>query len=257
MSPYENVIVGNSFDEIVFSNRNRAYGAFMLRKKQKSYLIIAFTIAFLMITSSVITPLIFNHHKGNAPKLDGSGPVIMDMDSTLRIEPPKPPDIELAPANRLNIPEVVADADTTQPDLGTMGDFIADNGPTTPPPDIITPGDVEETVIEVVQRPFIKVEVDAKFEGGDLSSFNRWVSENIKYPQIAIENSITGKVYIQFVVNAKGKVDNVKVLRGVDPSLDEEAVRVIKSSPKWSAPIQGGEKVSQLFTLPVAFKLQE
>ena len=258
MSPYENVIVSNSFDEIVFSNRNRAYGAYMLRKKQKSYLITAFTIAFLMIASSVITPLIFNHYKGNAPKLEGPGPVIMDMDSTLDFKLPEPPKINLeSMAPTLVPPIVVLEADSTQPvDFDPMADFIA-SSPNVAPPTNITPAIDEEQVIVVVERPFIKVEIDATFEGGNLNNFNKWVSQNIKYPQIAIETTITGKVYVQFVVNAKGKVENVTVLRGADPALDEEAVRVIKSSPKWSAPIQGGKAVSQLFTLPVIFKLEE
>lgn len=105
--------------------------------------------------------------------------------------------------------------------------------------------------------PFLVVEEPAIFRGGDLSNFNAWVSQNVRYPQIAVEGQIYGKVFVQFVVNEVGKVEDVKVLRGVDPSLDAEAVRVISSSPLWTPPRQGGRKVKQLFTLPVVFKLQE
>ncbi len=105
--------------------------------------------------------------------------------------------------------------------------------------------------------PFLVVEEPATFQKGDLSNFNAWVSQNVRYPQIAVEGQIYGKVYVQFVVNEIGKVEDVKVLRGVDPSLDAEALRVISSSPLWTPPRQGGRKVKQLFTLPVIFKLQE
>lgn len=105
--------------------------------------------------------------------------------------------------------------------------------------------------------PFLMVEEPAIFRGGDLSNFNVWVMQNIKYPQLAVEKQIWGKVYIEFVVNEIGKVEGVKVIRGVDPLLDTEAVRVISASPLWTPPRQGGRKVKQIFTLPVIFKLQE
>lgn len=104
---------------------------------------------------------------------------------------------------------------------------------------------------------FLVVEEPATFRGGDLSNFNAWVGQNIKYPQLAVEKGIWGKVYVQFVVNEMGKVEDVRVLRGAYPSLDAEAVRVISASPLWTPPRQGGKKVKQLFTLPVIFKLQE
>jgi protein TonB len=104
---------------------------------------------------------------------------------------------------------------------------------------------------------FLVVEEPATFQRGDLSNFNVWVIQNIKYPQLAVENQIEGKVYVQFVVNEMGKVEDVKVLRGVDPILDAEAVRVISASPLWTPPRQGGRKVKQIITLPVIFKLQE
>jgi TonB family protein len=105
--------------------------------------------------------------------------------------------------------------------------------------------------------PFIAVEMPATFRGGDLSEFNVWVVQNIRYPAEAVEKSIYGRVYVQFVVNEKGRVADVKVLREVHPALDAEALRVIKASPLWTPPRQGGRVVRQLFTLPVEFKLQD
>lgn len=103
---------------------------------------------------------------------------------------------------------------------------------------------------------FVIVEQPATFQRGDLSNFKVWVMKNLKYPPIAVENNISGTVYVQFVVNPKGIVERATVLRGADPSLNEEALRVISSSPKWDAAKQGGRNVSQVFTLPINFNLQ-
>lgn len=110
---------------------------------------------------------------------------------------------------------------------------------------------------KIDSTPFLVVEEPATFQKGDLRNFNTWVIQNIKYPQLAVQNQIEGKVYISFLVNEMGKVEDVKVQRGVDPLLDAEAVRVICASPLWTPPRQGGKKVKQFITLPVIFKLQE
>lgn len=94
------------------------------------------------------------------------------------------------------------------------------------------------------------------FNGKDASdSFREYVAKNLKYPNIAAENGIQGTVYIQFVVEPSGLVSNVKVLRGVDPSLDKEAVRIVQSSPKWTPGKQRGKPVRVSFTFPITFKL--
>lgn len=258
MSPYENVIIGNSFEEIVFTNRNKAYGAYLLRKKQKSYQITAFFIAFLITASAVIVPLIHNYRKGNTPRFnEGAKITVAEIDTSLRVIIPELPEINLEQAaNRFVPPVVVEEVDSSETGMISMDDLIATTT-VIAPPQIINEPAPQDPDIEVEQRPFITVEVPATFNGGDLTEFNKWVLQNLKYPQIAIENQISGRVYIQFVVNAKGKVENINVLRGADPALDEEAVRVIKSSPAWTPPMQGGRAVKQLFSLPVTFKLSE
>lgn len=104
---------------------------------------------------------------------------------------------------------------------------------------------------------FLVVEEPATFNGGDLSTFSKWIEENIQYPDSAWKAGIEGKVYIQFAVNKYGEVGNIKILRGIDPLIDAEAYRVIMSSPKWNAPKQGGRPVKQLFTIPVFFKINK
>ena len=83
-----------------------------------------------------------------------------------------------------------------------------------------------------------------------------WLRKNINYPVIAQENNIQGKVTLQFVVDKNGDIVDIIIARGVDPSLDKEAVRVVKSMPKWIPGKQGGNSVKVRFTLPVQFRLQ-
>ncbi len=113
-----------------------------------------------------------------------------------------------------------------------------------------------ETKEEVVEEVFVIVEDMPKFQGGDQNTFRNWIQQNLRYPEIAQENGISGKVYVQFAVNSKGEVVDVKVVRGVDPSLDKEAVRVVSSSPKWEPGKQRGKPVKVQFTFPIVFVLQ-
>jgi len=94
------------------------------------------------------------------------------------------------------------------------------------------------------------------FQGGDINNFRVWVQQNLKYPDVAAENGIQGRVIINFVVEPSGKVTNVKVVRGVDPSIDKEAIRVVSSSPIWKPGSQRGKPVRVQFTIPIIFVLQ-
>jgi len=104
---------------------------------------------------------------------------------------------------------------------------------------------------EVAQKIFDVVEQQPAFPG----NLNQFLRDNIHYPTVAQENGIQGKVIVQFVVEANGSISDVRVVRSVDPSLDKEAVRVVKSMPKWSPGKQNGQAVRVRFTLPVNFKL--
>jgi len=108
---------------------------------------------------------------------------------------------------------------------------------------------------EEEQVIFQVVEEMPHFPGGE-EALMKWLSENIRYPVIAQENGIQGRVICQFVVNTDGSIVDIQVVRGVHPSLDEEAVRVIKSMPKWIPGKQRGKPVRVRFTLPINFRLQ-
>lgn len=110
----------------------------------------------------------------------------------------------------------------------------------------------EEENEEIVN--FYVIEEKPEFPGGEAAMF-QWISKNVKYPEIAKENGVQGKVFVQFVIGKEGKVTDVQVVRGVDPSLDKEAVRVIQSMPAWKPGKQRGKPVKVSFQLPINFKL--
>ena len=117
-----------------------------------------------------------------------------------------------------------------------------------------TPVEVEEEEVEEEQI-FQIVEEAASFPGG-IGECMKWLGKNIKYPTISQENGVQGRVIVQFVVNRDGTIVDAKVVRGVDPYLDKEALRVVNMMPKWTPGKQRGKAVRCQFTLPVQFRLQ-
>jgi protein TonB len=123
----------------------------------------------------------------------------------------------------------------------------------------------EDTQIEVVEiaedeeeeeaQIFFIVEKMPEFPGGELG-LRKYIATHVKYPNIARENNIQGKVYIRFCVTSAGKVEKVSIARGVDPILDKEATRVVKALPKWKPGEQRGKKVNVWYTVPINFQLQ-
>jgi protein TonB len=116
--------------------------------------------------------------------------------------------------------------------------------------------EVKEEVVEEEAIPFQLVEEKPSFNGGDANEFSKWVNSKLVYPEIAKENGVQGRVTLQFTVEKDGSVTNVKVLRGVDSSLDKEAVRVVQSSPKWKPGKQRDRAVKVTYTFPVIFQLR-
>lgn len=112
--------------------------------------------------------------------------------------------------------------------------------------------DVEETGESQI---FVRAEVMPEFPGGP-SAMYAYLGKNMKYPTIALENGIQGRVFVGFVVDKDGSITNVKVLRPVDPYLDKEAVRVVQAMPKWSPGKQGSKTVRVSYTVPVNFQLK-
>lgn len=111
----------------------------------------------------------------------------------------------------------------------------------------------EEQVEEEI--PFAAVETPPSFKGGGVDVFRQWISQSIKYPTAAEENGIQGRVIVQFTISSTGDLVNAKVLRGIDPALDKEALRVLSTSPKWTPGKQRDKAVRVTYVLPVIFQL--
>jgi len=159
------------------------------------------------------------------------------------VKPPPPP-----PPPQVVEEITIVEDDVEIDDELDLGDVEADQDMSF---DIVEFEEEEEAAEEV----FFIVEDMPSFKGGDLNDFRAWVQKNMNYPSIAQENGISGRVIVQFAINSNGQVVDVRVVRGVDPSLDNEAVRAVKASPKWEPGKQRGKSVKVQFTMPVVFVL--
>lgn len=161
-------------------------------------------------------------------------------------EPPPPP----PPPQTTEVINIVEDDVEIEDEL-ILDDTEADQDDVI---EIVEFEEEEEVVNE--EEVFFVVEEMPTFQGQSSDAFRIYIQQNLKYPVIAQENGISGRVFVQFDVNGKGEVTNVVVVRGVDPSLDKEAVRVVKSSPRWTPGKQRGRPVRVRFTFPIVFQLQ-
>lgn len=162
---------------------------------------------------------------------------------------------ELPPPPPPEVPEVVEVLNVVEDDVETAEIVIDTEDDKDKQVVIQAPIQPAETAEEETEVVFMVVETMPSFPGGDAALF-KYLSDNIKYPVIAQESGVQGRVICQFVVNRDGSIVDIEVVRSVDKSLDAEAVRVIKSMPKWSPGKQRGKSVRVKYTLPVNFRLQ-
>ena len=132
---------------------------------------------------------------------------------------------------------IISDIDTDDVKTGFGDELMANNG-----------GDGSDA-------PFFLVEVMPTFRGGDVNKFCEWVKRRTNYPQAAIDAKIQGTVFITFIVEKDGSVSNVAILKGVHPLLDNEAVKAISESPRWSPGLQRGQPVRVRYQIPLNFSL--
>jgi periplasmic protein TonB len=248
-----------TIEDMVFEGRNQEYGSYVLRKKYRKYLLIAFLISFLGVSSGVAVPFI-KAYMNKERQVVLVKETVAELQNVKQEEdippppPPPPPPAEMEQQVKYQAP-VVVDSAKDDVQLAIVED-VKETVSNEPVPENIEVVKEEEPVIVEEEPAFVFVEEQATFQGGDVGTFREWVQKNLVYPPVAVENGIFGRVTVQFAVNSKGEVVDVKILRGVDPSLDKETIRVIMSSPKWGAAKQGGRAVKQQFVIPVIFMLQ-
>lgn len=169
----------------------------------------------------------------------------IEIQTTQEELPPPPPPPVPEVIEELNIVEDDVKTETIKIETEDNKDKIVISAPVAAP----------KVVEEDDQVIFQVVETMPTFPGGDQALF-KFLSDNIRYPVIAQENGIQGRVICQFVVNRDGSIVDVEVVRSIDASLDREAIRVIKSMPNWKPGMQRGKAVRVKYTLPVNFRLQ-
>jgi len=251
----------HSFDDLVFENRNKEYGAYKIRKKYKRTVLWAMLVGVIIMCTAIITPYVMaSVSQRREQKVEKAVEAKMEnLDQPheeIAPPPPPPPPVEAQAQVKYVAPVVVDSVKATdKTNLATIDDVK----------EIVTDEAVVEVVEEVKEEVqeevkeeevFLVVEEMPSFGSGDANGFRSYVAENMKYPEVAAENGIQGRVFVQFVVEADGRLTNVRVIRGVDPSLDKEAVRVVSNSPKWNPGKQRGKPVRVSFTFPITFVLQ-
>jgi protein TonB len=250
-----------AFDDIVFESRNKEYGAYRLRKKYSRNVLISMLLGIIILATAIITPYL------NAKALEKRQQRVerqveiklenLDQpNETVVPPPPPPPPPQEAVQQARYIPPVVVDSVRPEEAVQLM---TADEA------------QVEvknEEVVEVVQEvkeevqededeaePFVVVEEMPMFPGGDIELL-KYISEHTNYPEVAKENNIQGRVIVRFCVTSKGGVSQVSVLKGVDPELDAEAIRVVNSLPAFKPGKQGGKPVPVWYMVPITFTLK-
>lgn len=270
-------LISNAWCDLVFEGKNQAYGAYKLRKgtsKRNLWSIIIVLIAAVAIFSAIAIKNVIEANQKVAvttavelSKIDKT-PKVEKKKVTPKIEQPKVVE-KVKSSIKFTAPVIKKDSEVkpeeemkTQEDLQktktTIGAFTVVGN------DEIG-GEILKAKEEIAQpeppkneeenKVFDVVEEQPSFPGGQ-GALMAWLNDNIKYPVVAAENGIQGKVIVQFVVGKNGSISNVKVLRSVDPSLDKEAVRVVSNMPNWTPGKQNGASVNVRFTLPVTFRLQ-
>ncbi len=250
-----------AFDDIVFEDRNKEYGAYKLRKKYSRTLLIAMLIGIVILSTAVITPYLNAKALENKTKraerqvelkmenLDQPNEVIAPP------PPPPPPPADVVQQARY-VPPVVVDSVKPEEVVQLMTADQAQNE--------VKNEEVVEQIQEVKQEvqeedpeaePFVVVEEMPMFPGGETALLT-YIAEHTQYPEVAKENNIQGKVIVRFCVTSKGGVDKVSILKGVDPELDKEAIRVVQTLPAFKPGKQGGKPVPVWYMVPINFTLK-
>jgi len=248
------------FDDIVFESRNQEYGAFRLRKKYNRNVMIGMLIGIIILGTAIITPYLNAKALENRKKRDQKL-VELKMENLDQPQenvapppPPPPPPAEVVAQIKYVAPVLV---DTLKPEEAKQM-MSADQAQNEVKNEEVTAvAEVQEEVKEeeAPVEVFVVVEEMPTFPGGD-AELMKFINSNIVYPEIAKENNIQGRVILRFCVTYKGAVDQVQVLKPVDPALDNEAIRVIKMLPPWKPGKQGGKPVNVWYSVPVTFQLK-
>ena len=271
-------LVAREWADIVFQGRNKDYGAYVLRNgtsKRNVYSILAVLLVAVLGFSAIKLITFIQEQQELARTEAVELSAIQEKKQAKKVEKVEQPKVEpekvvekVKSSIKFTAPVIKKDNEVKEEDeikldeveksdksVGAFtvegndevgGEVLKAKEEIAPPPEPEKPKEEDTKIFDVVEQM-------PSFPGGNVMA---WLSQNLKYPVIAAENGVQGRVVVQFVVEKDGSVTDVHAVKKVDPSLDKEAQRVVKSMPKWIPGKQNGSAVRVKYTLPVTFKLQ-
>lgn len=272
-------LISSDWVDLVFEGRNKAYGAYRLRKSTTKRNILAMVAVVLLLIVAFIILTVKNfvdeqrakvamtqvaeltNYKQPEKKAEVKQKkveveperVVERVKSSIKFTAPViKKDEEVKPDEELKTQDELMSTKTAIGTFDVKGNDDA-NGEVLKAKEVIA--EPEPPKHEEENKVFDIVEQQPMFPGGN-TALMKYLSEHTKYPVVAQENGVQGRVTVQFVVEKDGSISDVHVLRGVDPSLDKEAVRVVKSMPRWTPGKQNGINVRVNYRVPVLFRLQ-
>ena len=266
-------LTSSEWCELVFQDRNRSYGAYKMRMDSKkrhawammTVLLLAMSISSIPVLIRFATPKKVVEKIVEVAVLSQLEEPEVKQEEFKRLDPVAPPPA-LKSSIKFTAPVIKKDEEVTEVDEiksqtelteSKVAISIADvkgndelNGK-----DIAELKEVIVNTADLDNKPYTMVEQMPQFPGGE-KDLMAYIASNIRYPPLAAENGVQGKVYVRFVVSAQGIVEKVQVIRSLDPHCDKEAMRVVAALPQWIPGKQNGRNVPVYYTLPISFKLQ-
>ena len=263
----DTILYKRSWMDLIFRKKNQNYGAFELRQVYDKNVMIGLLIAIAIFVVSLSLPLIIKLLGSKDNVIEAPQVVEVKLEEIKPMDPKTPPP---PPPPKIEIPKSVAAQIAFLPPKVEPDEQVVDEPPTID--DIKdkvistqnvegTKGDNEIEVIESTgtgtgpvevakEEPFLVVEQMPEFPGGELE-MKKFITNNFKYPAQALQMEVQGKVYVQFVVSASGKISDITIIKGIGSGCDQEAARVVGMMPNWSAGRQNGRSVPVRFTIPI------
>ena len=268
--------------DLIFEGKNKDFGAYKMRqasdgRHNKAFIIVV--IALVVISAIIFSvvkvqeeiakrELMAQAQQAEMAQMDMDEPEEIEEVEEIEIEIPETPPEEILNQQKMTEIAIVPDDQVSEEDQVKSQTELEQNTAIAGALDFDDGTDdiskITEQKVEIIQEKpkeekkeqvFRHVEQMPEFPGGE-AALMKYINDNIRYPVMAIENGVQGRVTVQFVVTKDGSVGNVTVVRGVDRNLDEEAIRVCKTLPKFIPGKQNGQPVNVWFTLPVTFRLE-
>lgn len=268
-----NKVLSSDYLDILFEGRNKQYGSYELRKQYPARMRNALMYGLSIVSIAIIIPIVVNAFKPTEEERSvlkktteiSSTPLIIPDKPQALAQLPKIPKQISKPTLKISIPIIEKDKNVKQEDImpaiadikNSVPGIKKENG-SSDGTEISLPSPNGSSGTGLIEShahpstPFIIVE-QMPVPSGDI---NEYLGKNIKYPEVARENNIQGKVLIQFIINEDGTLSDLKIVRNIGGGCDEEALRVVAAMPKWKPGKQNGKNVKVQFTLPIYFKLE-